>query len=260
MVSMSLSSILLSWPLYILSYNSYFSSSLWSLFSASNSSSLLLFSVTSSGASVIGGGGISDFITSNGFSFVLLSNLQLTKSYFDIVLSLFYISLGFRSLKSFYELFCSLALALVPSQSLLDQSDSWGEGCGAPCSQYEHDRPKLSHTIFGIGAFISTLSNSDTFESEVLCLLTFIGFNQFLLDHLVLILPLVCFLRFLGILGWAENWTVLLSFHGIVVFCLWHLGMPVFSVLEREMGLLSYSTKERSYTPQYGLSYMYISP
>ena len=64
------------------------------------------------------------------------------------------------------------------------------------------------------------LLRSDTLVSLVLNLLIFIGLNQwFLPDHLVLILPVMCFLGFLGILGGAENWTMLPSFHG-VVFCL----------------------------------------
>ena len=67
---------------------------------------------------------------------------------------------------------------------------------------------------------MSTLYNSDTFVSGVLGLLIFIGLNQFLPDHLFLILPVVYFLRFLGILGRAENWNVILLFHGIVIFCL----------------------------------------
>ena len=127
---------------------------------------------------------------------------------------------GFGSLKSINELFCSLALALVPFQCSLDQSNSQGKGCRVPCLQYELNRPKFSHAFFGIGAFISTLFNSHTFVSGVLGLLIFIGLNQFLPDHLVLILPVVCFLRFLGILVGVENWTVLPSFHGIVIFCL----------------------------------------
>ena len=49
------------------------------------------------------------------------------------------------------------------------------------------------------------LSKSDTFVSWVLCLLVFIGLNLFLPDHLVLIMPVVLFLEFLGILGGAEN-------------------------------------------------------
>ena len=86
--------------------------------------------------------------------------------------------------------------------------------------QYECDRPKLSHTFLGIGATQSVLFGCDTFVSGVLGLLTFIGLSQLLPDHLVLILPEVHFLRFLGILGGTEKWVLLLSFHGTVVFCL----------------------------------------
>ena len=67
---------------------------------------------------------------------------------------------------------------------------------------------------------MSILLRSDTLVSLVLNLLIFIGLNRwFLPEHLVLIIPVVCLLGFLGILGGAENWTVLLSFHD-VVFCL----------------------------------------
>ena len=228
-MSISLSSSLLSWPIYILSYNSYFSSSLWSFFSTSNNSSPLKFSVTSSGASVTGGGGISDFITSNGSSlrslYSICSLLKATSS-MSMVCSI--LVWDFESLKSIRDLLCSLALALVLSQSSLDQSKSWGKGCQAPCLQYDHDRPKLSHAFLGIDATMSILFRSDTLVSIVLNLLIFIGLNQwFLPDHLVPILPVVCFLGFLGVLEGAENWSVTIVpwYHHILscnafIFCL----------------------------------------
>ena len=67
---------------------------------------------------------------------------------------------------------------------------------------------------------MSTLSNAITFVSGVLGLLIFIGLNLILPDYLVLLLPAVCFLGFLGIFGRVKNWNTLPSFHGIVVFCL----------------------------------------
>ena len=67
---------------------------------------------------------------------------------------------------------------------------------------------------------MSTLSSSNTFVSGVSGLLIFIGLNLFLPDHLFLILPVICFLRFLGIFGGVENWNVLPSFQGIVICCL----------------------------------------
>ena len=67
---------------------------------------------------------------------------------------------------------------------------------------------------------MSTLSTSDTFVSRVLGLLIFTELKLFLPDHLVLILPVVHFLRFLGILGGVGNWNMLPSFHGIVISCL----------------------------------------
>ena len=114
-----------------------------------------------------------------------------------------------------------LLLALVQSQSPLDQSNSWGEGCRAPYLQYEHDILNLSHTFVGTGAFMSTLSSSNTFASRMLGLLVFIGLNLFLPDHLVLILPVVCFIRFLVILVGAEIWMHYQ--HSMV------LSFPVFS-------------------------------
>ena len=64
------------------------------------------------------------------------------------------------------------------------------------------------------------LLRSGTLAFIVLNLLVFIWLNQwFLLDHLVLILPVICLIGCLGTLGGAENWTVLPSFHG-VMFCL----------------------------------------
>ena len=78
---------------------------------------------------------------------------------------------------------------------------------------------------------MSTMFSSKTFVSEVLGLLVFIGINLFLPDHLVLILPVVCFLGFLVIFGGTENWNVVLSFHGIIISyllaswnaCIFHL-------------------------------------
>ena len=67
---------------------------------------------------------------------------------------------------------------------------------------------------------MSPFSSSNTFVSGVLGLLIFIRLNLFLPDNLVLILPVVYFLRFLGILGGAESWNVLPSFHGFVASCL----------------------------------------
>ena len=50
------------------------------------------------------------------------------------------------------------------------------------------------------------------------CLLVFIALSWwFLIDHLVLILPVVHFVGFPGILGGAKNWVVLPLFNGIMV-------------------------------------------
>ena len=43
---------------------------------------------------------------------------------------------------------------------------------------------------------------------------------QWVLSHPKGLLQLVQWPGFLGILGWVENWTVLLLFHGINIFCL----------------------------------------
>ena len=66
----------------------------------------------------------------------------------------------------------------------------------ASCLQYKQDRPKLSHAFLRIGAIMLILFKSDTFVSIVLNLL-FMGLNLwFLLDHLVLIVPVACLLGF----------------------------------------------------------------
>ena len=148
---------------------------------------------------------------------------------------------GFESLKSINDLLCSLTLALVTSHSLLDQSNSWGEGCGTPCLQYEHDRRKMSHAFLTISAIMLILFRSDTFVSGVLGLFVFIGLNWFLPDHLVLILPVVCFLGFLGILGGVEIGLCYCYSMVSSYFVLCNFGMPVSSILERKRGLLSYS-------------------
>ena len=133
-----------------------------------------------------------------------------------------------------------LTLALVPSQSTLDQSNSWNEGCGAPCLQSEHDRPNLSHVLVGIGGLMSILSSSKTFESGVLSLLIFIGLNLFLPDHLALIIPVAHFLGFLGILGGVENWNALPLLNGIVVSCLLSSWQACVFHLKEGKVLLSY--------------------
>ena len=93
-------------------------------------------------------------------------------------------------------------LALTPSQSLLDQSESQGIGCRVSCLQYKQDGLKPLHDFLRIGATMLILFKSDTFVSMVLNLLVFMGLNLwFLSDHLVLILPVTCFLGFLGFLG-----------------------------------------------------------
>ena len=138
---------------------------------------------------------------------IILSYLQLTKGQSVNVCLWFILGWGFGKPQSVSKLVSSFLLALVPPQSLLTQSDSWGEGCRAPCSQQEHDSPNLVHTLIGTGAsmFVSMVSRSDTFAYGVLGLLVFIGLNLFLPNHLVLILPVVLFLGFLGVLGGAEN-------------------------------------------------------
>ena len=85
------------------------------------------------------------------------------------------------------------------SQSLLDQSDSSGEGCGAPCLQNECDGPSLLHTLTGDGVLlsISIATKSVTSISGIMGLLTFIGLYLDLFDPLALILPGALFLGFL---------------------------------------------------------------
>ena len=53
-----------------------------------------------------------------------------------------------------FSIFSFLSV-FVPSQSSLDQSNSWGEGCRAPCLQNEHDSLNLLHALTGNGALIS---------------------------------------------------------------------------------------------------------
>ena len=94
---------------------------------------------------------------------------------------------------------CSLTLALLPSQSSLDQSDGITEGCGALNLQYVHPFEVLVQSLLGVGLTMSILLKSVVSQSCVLYHSIFIGFKWFLLlDHLVLVFP--------GVrlhLGWA---------------------------------------------------------
>ena len=61
-----------------------------------------------------------------------------------------------------------IALALLPSQSSLDQSECMGEGCGASCLQHEQVRPKHSHAFLRVGLIMSILFMSIILVSMVL--------------------------------------------------------------------------------------------
>ena len=116
-------------PTYVLWYTTYFSSSSCSLSSA-----------------LVVGGRINESVTSTSSSFgsvCLIFSLLKAISLISIFWSMSV--WGFGVLYSINELVSSFVLALVLSQSSLDQSHSWGEGCRAPCSQKGHDRPNLSH-------------------------------------------------------------------------------------------------------------------
>ena len=164
--------------------------------------------------------GPKDCVTSNGsFSFSSSCpkfSLWKDTSSMSVICSVFIFCFGpSKSIKDF----CFLALALSLFPSSLDQSECTGEGCGASCLQYGQVGPKHSHAFLGVGLIISVLFMSILSVFVVLHLLVFMGLNLwFLWDHLVLILPRACFLEILGVLGSAENWTVLPLFHGLV-FC-----------------------------------------
>ena len=64
--------------------------------------------------------------------------------------------------------FCSLALALSPSQSLLDQLDWFGKGCGTCCLQNDHVAPNHSHVFWGIHFIMLILFSSVGFVPNVL--------------------------------------------------------------------------------------------
>ena len=98
---------------------------------------------------------------------------------------------------------CSLALALLLSQSLLDQSDGVAEGCRALNLQYVHSSWIFIQSCLGVGLMISILLKSMVSLSCALYHSVFTGLNQFLqLDYLVLVFPEVCL--HLG-WGWAEK-------------------------------------------------------
>ena len=94
---------------------------------------------------------------------------------------------------------CSLALALLPSQSSLNQSDGIMEGCGTSNLQHVHPFEVLVQSLLGVGLTILILLKSVVSQSCVLYHSIFIGLKWFLwLDHLVLTFPKVCLH-----LGWA---------------------------------------------------------
>ena len=76
--------------------------------------------------------------------------------------------------------FCSLALALSLSQSLLDQSDWFGKGCGTCCLQNEHVAPNCSHAFWGIQFIMLILFSSVGSVPNVLTQLVLIGLKQWL--------------------------------------------------------------------------------
>ena len=94
---------------------------------------------------------------------------------------------------------CSLALAVLLSQSSLDQCDGVMEGCGALNLQYVHSFKVLVQSLLGVGLTMSILLKSVVSWSCVLYHSVFIGLKWFLwLDHLILVFPNVCLC-----LGWA---------------------------------------------------------
>ena len=94
---------------------------------------------------------------------------------------------------------CSLALALLPLQSLLDQSDRVAEGCRASNFQYVHSLGVCIQSLLRVGLMISILLKSAGSWSCVLYCSIFIGLTRCLqLNHLVLVFPKVCLQ-----LGWG---------------------------------------------------------
>ena len=94
---------------------------------------------------------------------------------------------------------CFLALALSLSQSLFDQSEWDGKGCGACCLQKEHKRPNLSHAFWGIGLYNTNLIHLGWVSSQGIDPIGLYWVVSCLwLDHKVLTLPWVHFLGCLG--------------------------------------------------------------
>ena len=92
--------------------------------------------------------------------------------------------------------FCIFLCA--PVQSLSNQSNSWGEGCGMVCLQNEQDSPNLLHTLTKSGTFlfVSIVSKLFIIIPGVLGLFAFIGLYLDLFDHLALICQEPSFLSY----------------------------------------------------------------